>query len=108
MKLKKYNEAIAAYTEAAGLSVNPGTAYFNICATQHNTSNVEGALKACDKAIQIDWNKAGSYSIRGLAMYANSTIDKQDKYVVHAGTAEYLELAPNDAHAADVKEMLGR
>lgn len=110
IKLRRNNDAIAAYTKAAELSDKPGTAYFNLCATQYNTGNVEGALQACDRAIQFDPNRADAYFIKGSVMIGNSTMDKSGKFVAPAGTAEalhkYLELAPNGAHAADVKEML--
>ena len=111
LKLRKNDEAIAAYTKAASLDPNPGTAYFNICAAMYNTGNVDGALAACDKAIAADPNKADAYFIKGSILIAGSTTDKAG--VMHAppGTAEalnkYLELAPNGAHVNDVKEMLG-
>jgi tetratricopeptide (TPR) repeat protein len=110
LKLKKNPEAVAAYTKAAELDPNPGTAYFNICATQYNTGNTEGALAACDKAIAADPNKADAYFIKGSLLMGSSTMDKQGKLQAPAGTAEalnkYLELAPTGGHANDVKEML--
>ncbi len=110
LKLKKNPEAIEAFNKAAELSPNPGTAYFNICATQYNTGNMEGASVACDKAIAADPNKADAYFIKGSSMYGSGKLDAQNKYTVPPGTAEalkkYLELAPDGAHAADVKAML--
>jgi tetratricopeptide (TPR) repeat protein len=110
LKLKKNNEAVAAYEKAASLDPNPGIAYFNICATQYNTGNMEGAAAACDKAIAADPTKADAYFIKGSSMYGSGKLDKEGKYVPPPGTAEalnkYLELAPNGAHAADVKAML--
>jgi tetratricopeptide (TPR) repeat protein len=110
LKLKKNPEAVAAYTKAAELDPNPGTAYFNICATQYNTGNTEGALAACDKAIAADPNKADAYFIKGSLLMGSSTMDKQGKLQAPAGTSEalnkYLELAPTGGHANDVKEML--
>ncbi len=110
LKLKKTPQAIEAYTKAAELSPNPGTAYFNLCATQYNIGNMEGASVACDKAIAADPNKADAYFIKGSSLYGNGKLDAQNKYVVPPGTAEalkkYLELAPDGPHAADVKAML--
>lgn len=110
IKLKKNQEAIAAYNQAAALSPNPGTAYFNICAVQYNSGNMEGAAVACDKAIAADPNKADAYFIKGSSLYGNGKLDKDNKYVVPPGTTEalnkYLELAPDGPHAADVKAML--
>lgn len=110
LKLKKNPEAVAAYTKAAEMDPNPGTAYFNICATQYNTGNMEGAAAACDKAIAADPNKADAYFIKGSSLYGSGKLDAQNKYTVPPGTAEalkkYLELAPDGPHAADVKAML--
>ncbi len=110
LKLKKNPEAIAAYTKAAELDPNPGTAYFNICATQYNTGNTDGALSACDKAIAADPNKADAYYIKGSLLLASSSADKEGKVKAAPGTAEalnkYLELSPDGSHANDVKQML--
>jgi tetratricopeptide (TPR) repeat protein len=110
IKLKKNPEAIAAFTKAAEMDPNPGTAYFNLCATQYNTGNTEGALVACDKAIAADSTKADAYFIKGSLLVGQGKLDASNKYVVPPGTAEtlnkYLELAPDGGHAADVKAML--
>jgi tetratricopeptide (TPR) repeat protein len=110
LKLKKSPEAIAAYTKAAEMSPNPGVAYFNICATQYNTGNTEGALAACDKAIAADPTKADAYFIKGSLLMGAGKMDAQGKYIPPDGTADtlnkYLQLAPDGQHAADVKQML--
>jgi tetratricopeptide (TPR) repeat protein len=110
LKLKKNDLAISAYTKAAELDPNPGTAYFNICAVQYNTGNTDGAIAACDKAIAIDPKKADAYFIKGSVLFGNGKPDANNKYVVPPGTVEalkkYLELAPDGPHAGDVKQML--
>ena len=110
LKLKKNDQAIAAYTKAASMDPNPGTAYFNICATQYNTGNTQGALAACDKAIAADPNRADAYFIKGSLMVGDSKLDKDGKLQASPGTSEalnkYLELAPDGPHANDVKAML--
>ena len=110
IKLHKNSEAVAAFTKAAEMDPNPGTAYFNLCATQYNTGNSEGALAACDKAIAADPNKADAYFIKGSLLIASSTMAKDGKVIPAPGTAEalskYLELAPDGPHATDVKQML--
>jgi tetratricopeptide (TPR) repeat protein len=109
LKLKKNNEAVAAFEKAASLDPNPGAAYFNLCATQYNTGNMEGAETACDKAIAADPNKADAYFIKGSAMYGKGK-QEGSKYTVPPGTTEalnkYLQLAPDGPHANDVKAML--
>jgi len=110
LKLHKNKEAVAAYTKAAAMDPHPATAYFNLCATQYNTGDVNGALDACDKAIAADPSKADAYFIKGSLLIAGSKVDSAGKVVAPLGTAEalrkYLQLAPNGAHAKDVKDML--
>ena len=110
LKLKKNDKAIESYTKAAALDPNPGTAYFNLCATQYNSGNTQGALAACDKAIAADPNRADAYFIKGSLMLGDSKMDKEGKLQAPPGTSEalnkYLELAPDGPHAADVKAML--
>jgi tetratricopeptide (TPR) repeat protein len=110
LKLNKQKEAIASFTKAAEMDPNPGNAYFNLCATQYNTGNTDGALAACDKAIAADPNRAEAYFIKGSLMMGSSSMDKQGKLQAPPGTAEalnkYLEIDPSGSHAGDVKEML--
>jgi tetratricopeptide (TPR) repeat protein len=110
LKLHKNNEAIGAYTKAASMDPNPAVAYFNLCATQYNTGNADGALDSCDKAIAADPNKADAYFIKGSLLIASSKTDASGKVTAPPGTADalnkYLDLAPNGPHAKDVKVML--
>jgi tetratricopeptide (TPR) repeat protein len=110
LKLRKNKEAVAAFTKAASLDPNPGVAYFNLCATQYNSGNVEGALAACDKAIAADPSKADAYFIKGSLLVGESKTDSSGKLIAPPGAAEalkkYLELAPDGPHAKDVKDML--
>jgi tetratricopeptide (TPR) repeat protein len=109
-KLKQPQKAVEAYTKAAAMDPNPGTAYFNLCATQYNAGNTEGALAACDKAIAADPNRADAYYIKGSLMVGDSKLDKEGKLMAPPGTSDalnkYLELAPDGPHATDVKQML--
>lgn len=110
LKIKKNPEAIAAFEKAASMDPNPGTAYFNICATQYNTGNMEGAEAACDKAIAAGTTKADAYFIKGSAMYSRGKTDANNKWTVPPGTTEvlnkYLQVAPDGPHASDVKALL--
>jgi tetratricopeptide (TPR) repeat protein len=109
LKLHRTADALAAYEKAAPLSANPGTAYFNLCATYYNTGSTAGALPACDKAIQFNPSKADAYFIKGSLLFGQAQV-VNGKYSVPPGTVEmldkYLALAPNGAHAGDVKQML--
>ena len=108
----KNQEAVAAFTKAAALDPNPGNAYFNLCTTSYNTGNIEGALDFCNKAIQADPSRADAYFILGSLLIADTKTDKDGKTIPAPGTVEtlnkYLELAPDGAHANDVKQMLAR
>jgi tetratricopeptide (TPR) repeat protein len=109
-KLKQNDEAIAAFKDAAGYSASPGTAWFNICATEYNIGNTTDAVATCDKAIAANPKKADAYFIKGSVLFGNSALDKDKNFVVPAGTIEalkkYLELAPDGAHSGDVHQML--
>jgi tetratricopeptide (TPR) repeat protein len=110
LKLRKNREAVDAYTKAASYDPNPGTAYFNLCATQYNAGNVNGALDACGKAITADPKKADAYFIKGSLLIGESKTDSSGKLIAPPGAAEalkrYLQLAPNGPHVDDVKQML--
>jgi TonB family protein len=110
VKLHRTNEAVAAFTRAAGMDPNPAVAYFNLCATQYNSGNMEGALDACDKAIAANPTKTEAYFIKASVLIAGSTTDQVGIVKAPPGTAEalkkYLELAPDGAHTPEVKQML--
>jgi tetratricopeptide (TPR) repeat protein len=111
LKLKRNDDAIAAYTEAAALDPHPATAYFNLCATQYNLGRTDAAaLDACSHAIQADPAKADAYFIQGSMLFSAGKSDSSGKIIIPAGTKEalekYLQLAPNGPHANDVRAML--
>ena len=110
VKMGKNDLAIEAFSKAAEMDPNPGTAYFNLCATQYNLGQMKAAEVACTKAIAADPNKADAYFIKGSAMMGDAKLDANNKLILPPGTAEvlnkYLELAPDGAHANDVKAML--
>jgi tetratricopeptide (TPR) repeat protein len=110
LKLKKNPEAIASFTKAAEMAPNPGVAYFNLCATQYNTGNTDGAIQACDKAIAADPNRADAYFIKGSLMFGLGKQGSDNKYTAPEGTSEalnkYLELSPDGIHANDARAML--
>jgi tetratricopeptide (TPR) repeat protein len=109
-ELHKTKEALAVYTKAAALDPNPALAYYNLCATQYNAKNVEGALAACDKAIAVDPGKAETYFLKGSLLVYTHQPDQNGKVTVPAGAADalkkYLELAPDGEHAREVRQML--
>jgi tetratricopeptide (TPR) repeat protein len=111
LKLKRNDAAIAAYDKAAPLLPNPAVGYFNVCAVMYNMGQTAPkTMAACDKAIAADPKKADAYFIKGSVLMGEGKPDKNNKIVVPPGTVEalrqYLALAPDGAHAKDVKDML--
>lgn len=110
LKLKRMPEAEAAFSKAAALSDNPGTAYFNLCATYYNQGDMANALTACDKSIAADPKRADAYFIRGSVLMGDATVEAGGKTAYPPGTVEalqmYMKLAPTGPHASDVKQML--
>ncbi|PYX43711.1 MAG: hypothetical protein DMG79_21835, partial [Acidobacteria bacterium] len=51
VQLKKYDEAIGVFTQAAESAAYPAMPYFNLCATYYNLKRSEEAVAACDHAI---------------------------------------------------------
>jgi tetratricopeptide (TPR) repeat protein len=104
--------AADAYEQAAkALPANAGMYYFNEAVTLYNNGKLPEADAAADKAIAADPNKADAYYIKGQALIPQATVDpKTQKIVAPPGCIEayqkYLELAPDGAHAADVKGIL--
>jgi tetratricopeptide (TPR) repeat protein len=88
-----------------------GMYYFNEAATLYNAGKLPEAGAAADKAIAADPKRADAYYIKGQALIPQATVDpKTQKIVAPPGCVEayqqYLELAPDGPHAADVKGIL--
>ena len=104
--------ASAAYEASAKASPTmAGSAYFNEAAVMFNASKMDEAAAAADKAIAADPKKADAYYIKAQALIPKATADpKTGKFVLPPGCLEsyqeYLELAPDGAHAKEVKELL--
>jgi tetratricopeptide (TPR) repeat protein len=109
VQLKKYDEAIGAFTRAADSSAYPAMPYFNLCATFYNLKRSDEAVAACDHAIASDPTMAEAYYVKASILFGRGQLENW-KYVVPPGTAEalnkYLENAPLGEHAATVKEMI--
>ncbi len=105
-------DATAAYDNAAKADpTNAGMYYFNEAATFYNSGKLDEAGTAADKAIAADPKRADAYYIKGQALIPKATVDpKTQKIVAPPGCVEayqqYLALAPDGPHAADVKGIL--
>lgn len=111
-KSGKLPEAGEAYEKAASTSPTmAGSAYYNEAVVFYQASKMPEATAAADKAIAADPKRADAYYIKGQALIPGATADpKTNKFVLPPGCLEayqeYLELAPEGAHANEVKELL--
>jgi tetratricopeptide (TPR) repeat protein len=111
-RLGNAKDAADAYDMAAKTQpANASMYYFNEAATLYNAGKLPEASAAADKAIAADPKKAEAYYIKGQALITQATVDpKTQKIVAPPGCVEayqqYLELAPDGPHAADVKGIL--
>jgi tetratricopeptide (TPR) repeat protein len=108
--LKRTPDAIAAYGTAAQYASNPSLAYFNICALDYNTGDMNNALGPCRQSVQADPTRANAWFLLGSILFGNSPVDAKGNPVfspeVKQALDKYLELAPDGPHASDVKAML--
>ena len=109
VKLKKYDEAIGIFTQAAESAAYPAMPYFNLCATYYNLKRSQEAVAACDHAIASDATLADAYYIKGSILFGQGQLE-HGKYAVPPGTTEalnkYLECAPNGEHTRTVHDMI--
>ena len=111
-KSDKLKESSDAYDKA--VQADPkraSTAYYNEAAIFFNQQHNDEAAVAADKGIAADPKKADLYYIKAQSLIPKATVDpKTQKYVLPAGCLEayqeYLELAPDGAHAPEVKSLL--
>jgi tetratricopeptide (TPR) repeat protein len=111
VSLKKFDEAIAVFTQAAEVAAYPAMPYFNLCATYYNMKRGQDALPACDRAISSDPSMSDAYYIKASILFGQGTLE-HGKYVVPPGTSEslnkYLEYAPFGQHASAVRSMIDK
>jgi tetratricopeptide (TPR) repeat protein len=111
LKVKKYDEAIGVFSQAAELSAYPAMPYFNLCATYYNLKRSQEAVTACDRAISSDPKMSDAYFIKGSILFGQGQLE-HGKYAVPQGTTEalnkYLEYAPYGDHAHTVREMINQ
>ncbi len=111
VKLKKYDEAIGVFSEAAESAVYPAMPYYNLCATYYNLKRSQEAVTACDHAISSDPTLADAYFIKGSILFGQGQLE-HGKYAVPPGTTEalnkYLEYAPYGDHAKTVHDMINQ
>ncbi len=111
------DKSAAAYESAAKtfLALSPpnkkqaAAEYFNVGAVYTNANRSDDAIKAFDKATEVDPEKADAYYYKGIALMGKGET-KDGKFTAPPGTDEafnkYLELSPDGALAEPAKQML--
>jgi tetratricopeptide (TPR) repeat protein len=111
VQLKKYDEAIGVFTQAAESASYPAMPYFNLCATYYNLKRPQDALAACDHAISSDPRMSDAYFVKASILFGQGQME-HGKYAVPPGTTEalnkYLEYAPLGEHAETVRDMINQ
>ena len=110
-RLGKFAEAVAVYDQAAPLSPDPGSFFFNLCTAEYVRKNKEQALIFAEKTIKADPKHADAYYIKGSLLADKGKPDPDSgRFVLPDGTVEalkkYLELKPDGSHANAVRNML--
>jgi tetratricopeptide (TPR) repeat protein len=109
--LKRYDEAIPVFNEAAETSPYAAMPLFNLCVTYYNLKRAQEAMDACDKALAADPSMADAYYIKASVLFGQGKVE-QGRFAAPAGTKEalnkYLEYAPFGQHANDVRSMIDR
>jgi tetratricopeptide (TPR) repeat protein len=106
---RRFDDAIAAFTEAAGFSAYPALPLSNLCATFYDANRLQEAAVACDKAIASDPDMSDPYFVKASALLGTGSVEHG---TYHAPKAvrdllnKYLGLAPAGDHAAEARELL--
>jgi tetratricopeptide (TPR) repeat protein len=111
VKLKKYDEAISVFTQAAESAAYTAMPYFNLCATYYNLKRNQDALAACDHAISSDPKISDAYYIKAAILFGQGQL-QHGRYTVPPGTTEalnkYLQYAPFGEHANTFRQMINQ
>lgn len=109
LQLKRPDDAIAAFQQAAKAAVYPAMPYFNLCAIYYNLKRPQDALAACDQALSSDPTMADAYYIKGTILFGQGK-SEHGKYVVPPDAIDalnkYLKYEPLGEHARVVQEMV--
>jgi len=110
-KSGKLADAGVAYESAAKTSPTmAASAFYNEAVVYYQASKMTEANAAADKAIAADPKRADAYYIKGQALIPSASVDAKGNIVLPPGCLEayqeYLELAPEGPHAAEVKALL--
>jgi len=108
---KKFPEMQAELKKAADLDpANAGKYYYNLGAILTNSGQIDAAVDAFKKAIELSPTYPDAYYQYGVALMGKATMSPDGKMVAAPGTTEafqkYLELAPEGRDAQSAKDML--
>jgi len=106
---KRYDQAIAAFTESASFSAYAALPLSNLCAAFYDANRLQEAVVACDKAIAADPDMSDPYFVKASALLGTGQVEHG---IYHAPPAvrdllnKYLGLAPAGEHAAEARALL--
>jgi tetratricopeptide (TPR) repeat protein len=111
VSLRRLEEAVDIFAEAAEVAAYPAMPYFNLCATYYNLKREDAALEACEHATASDPTLSDAYYIKAAILFGKGKRE-HGKYAVPTGTYEslnkYLEYAPFGQHASAVRSMIDK
>ncbi len=107
----KGDQASTAFESAVKLApTNAGMYYKNEAVVLYNAGQYDQAVTAADKAIAADPKAADAYYIKAQSLVTKTTTDKAGKMIPPPGCVDayqaFLQLAPNDPKAPEVKVMI--
>ena len=111
VRAQKIEDGQIKLAEAAMLDPDNAAKYFfNLGAVMINTGNVDGAIQAFTKAIDVNVNFANAYYQLGMALVGKAKTLPNGTVIPAAGTIEafqkYVELEPNGPFVAGAQGML--
>ena len=110
VRLKQWQSALDAFTEATQYAPYPALPWSNLCATYFNMGRMSEAATACDKTVTLDPYFENAYFLKAAALVATAPATKGKKYVAPPGAREalqkYLALAPTGTYAREAQTML--
>lgn len=106
---KKYNDAVAAFTESAAYSSYSALPWSNLCATLYDADRLPEAVAACDQAIAADPGMSDPYFVKASALMGTGHVERgiyQAPPAVRDLLNKYLGLAPAGEHAAEAHALI--
>lgn len=106
-RLGKTEKAIELYSQAATISPEPATAYFNICRAYKTVGNIDTATEACNRAISIDPKRWEFYQVLA-SIEQNAGQDQLAIETYEKGVQAARNLMAENPNATPAKNAVGQ